>query len=676
MYSRFINQFNNISLFLLGSLLIFILCPLILFKRSGRYTMETFFENLINMTLLLIVAGYILVLTKLFEVLAIAALLIILAFRRYLTEHSIGKWSDFLHLLNVRMYEITDGIIHPNDKIKTWLRKKLESIRRYVLNRTKKVTLLLEDIALFTVIAYSAYLRFYDATINAAPALSDAYTTLSWMKHIDARELFFTGGGEVYPRGFHIVLATLNKFSAIDPLYVLRYSGPLAAVLIVLGIYYSVSRLTESRISGILASAVYGVLGQWLPMAWERHASTNSQEFAFIFVIPVLYLFYKYFQNPIKDNLKPALMGLIVVGLIHQYALALTGLGMGMLIAAALFTNAKRHFKTAAITCASGILAVIISIIPIGLGYLMGFKPLETSMDYLVSTAEISFPQLLQIETRDRLVLAAAAALIILILIRIKQFKKLLPEMFIVLLGAGAFSFYFFGGAVTQSVVVSSRSGELWALAIPVCIGGGWHAVEQMFHLEIIKKAMGLIVCFVFLCYIILYIKPLPIIPYKMHHNVNIEQYFRISSTFRPKSWWLVSPQYEDYAIVLGSGFLVYADEFINMFNPKTDKLTRKGSDKPDQGLPEDIFIYFEKDIFKVSEDNGIYGILKPDYERREKLKEDLRGWLEKYQASHDNISVYFEDDNLKVFRIHIPMSREEEVSRIWGIEDVREGAS
>jgi len=658
-----------------GFLLLYVIFPLFLFKRSGRYTLDTFFINLIKMTLLVIVAGYVLVLTKLFEVLAIAALFIFLAFRRYLKDHSIGNWNDFIGLLSLQIYQITDGIVHPIDKIK--LRgKKLESVKLYVSGRIKKVTPVLEDVALFAVIAYSAYLRFYDATVNAAPALSDAYTTLSWMKHIDSRELFFTDGGGVYPRGFHIALATLNKFSTVDPLYVLRYAGPFVGVLIVLGIYYSVSRLTKSRISGILASAVYGILGEWLPISWDRQASTNSQEFALVFVLPVLYLFCKYFQEPEKENLRPAMAGLILLGLIHHYVLAITGLGLGMLIAAALFTGPKRHFKPAASAAASGILSVIISMIPIEVGYLMGFEPLETAMDFLVSTVEIDFPQLAQIGERDRFILAGAAVLILIILIRIRQFKKLLPEVFIVLFGAGAFSFYFFGGALTQSEVISARSGELWALAIPVCIGGVWYAVEQLLHFEIIKKSLGLVLSFVILCSIALYIKPEPIIPYKMHNNVNVEQYLNISSSFRPKSWWLVSPQYEDYAIVLGRGYLVYADEFVNMYNPKGEKLTKWGSEEPDTELPEDIFIFYEKDVFKVSEDVGVYVVLKPDYERREKLKEDIRDWIEKYQESHDNISVYFEDDNLKVFRIHNPVPQEQEFARIWGIDDVREGIS
>jgi len=120
----------------------------------------------------------------------------------------------------------------------------------------------------------ASYLRFYDAIKNAGIALSDAYVTLAWTKYIEARQLFHDG---LYPQGFVIVLSVIRKVASIDPLLVLKFIGPLNAVLIVVGLYYFASRSTRSPVAGLVAAFVYGVLPNTLPIEYQRQASTNSQ---------------------------------------------------------------------------------------------------------------------------------------------------------------------------------------------------------------------------------------------------------------------------------------------------------------------------------------------------------------------------------------------------------------
>jgi uncharacterized protein (UPF0297 family) len=91
-----------------------------------------------------------------------------------------------------------------------------------------------------------------------------------------------------------------------------------------------------------------------------------------------------------------------------------------------------------------------------------------------------------------------------------------------------------------------------------------------------------------------------------MHNDSNIEQYLRISTSFRPKNWWIVSSQKEDYDIILGSGFHMQADKFLAEYDPDGKLLTRHGSSKPDDQVPQDVFVYYDRNIFKVDKDKVV----------------------------------------------------------------------
>jgi hypothetical protein len=57
---------------------------------------------------------------------------------------------------------------------------------------------------------------------------------------------------------------------------------------------------------------------------------------------------------------------------------------------------------------------------------------------------------------------------------------------------------------------------------------------------------------------------------------------------------------------------------------------------------------------------------MEPILARREKEYLELGRWVEKYRDSHDNLSIYYEDENVQVFHIHQPRSREEEFREMW----------
>lgn len=682
MYASFSNHFPVVLRFLLAFSITFVIWPRFIFDRVEDRFFDSAIANFIKMVLLIIVTGYILVIIKLFEMIMILFMLSLFTYLNYLKKRRIKHGSDIFTGIQLWTYDLLDGVLIPSwNKIKALFSLKSDS-KELLKEKFSVWEERFLDLSMFFVFIYSAYIRLYDAFINAAPPLSDFYTVLSWAKHISDRVLFFEGGGEVYPRGFVFYLQILQKFSLLDDLYVIRYAGPLNCVFITLSIYFVVSRMTYNRYAGVISAMSYGMLGFLLKMEWERQAAANSQEFALIFALPVVYYFYRYMQYKSKAYLFTAVSGLIVIGFVHTLVFAFVGMCMGVLIFYSLITDLGSNFKACLNIAYSGITAIATSIIPLIIGALMGIPPLATSTEFLVrKLTSVGLPDL---NLMDILALTSII-LLILFSFRFKKEKgELQPGIYMLLISSATFFVYYFGGAITNNVMLSARSGEFWALMEPVAIGFGWH----MLSLIVLRLRTGKLVQTLLLIGVLaaipMFIKPSPIIPYKMEWNSKVEQYLEIRKSYLPKSWMIVSDK-EGYAISLGKGFHMFVEDFISGFdryygpdetfywiylgNITNDDVSSLDIFERWRELPENIFIYQEKNIYKVSEENSIYELESIQYKKKEELKPKLGRWVDTYMKYNGNISVFYEDENLRVLHITKKKDRIKELERLWGVD-------
>jgi hypothetical protein len=143
-----------------------------------------------------------------------------------------------------------------------------------------------------------------------------------------------------------------------------------------------------------------------------------------------------------------------------------------------------------------------------------------------------------------------------------------------------------------------------------------------------------------------------------MEHNSNVEQYFRISENFLPTDWMIIS-QSEDYAIILGKGFHQLMGNFLEQYDADSEYIFNKKSNKVIK-IP-DIFLVKEKKVFTTEFTSII------DYPLREEQNLELQEWVEKYQETHSNLSVYYEDEDIKIYRIHQEPEQKDIVDKIWG---------
>ncbi|MGV3464183.1 MAG: hypothetical protein ACO1OT_02685 [Heyndrickxia sp.] len=647
-YSSIFTHFFPVFHYTFACLFLFFLLPRFLFSLDYEDRWERLFAGYVKMTFFLIMIGYILVITKLYEVISLFLIFFsIIGYRYIRKEHSQNSNSIWNQLLN-KLFDLLDGIVKTSPKL--FIQGTIQRFKAVfkIWRHHFSWLWLTEFISLMVIIGYSTFLRFYDTFTHAAPPLSDSYVTLAWMKYIDGRVLFHDG---IYPQGFHIYLATIFKFAAVNALFILRYTGPLNTVLITLGFYIVVRKLTNSGIGALVAAYMYGIYWTVAPFfPIDRQAATNSQEFSFIFIFPAVYFLLKYFDTKRKENLSIGIMCTAIIGLVHSLAFALVGYLIGMIAVSGMIVF-KRRWKQTIRVCAGAICTVIISLIPLGAGLLMGKGLNSSSAEYLVDRKQNTF-HLSTLHHLDYLTLGMIVILFLYLISKKGSKQDRFIGLFTVLSGLGVFFLYYAGGALTQSTLIASRSIELWGLLIPFCVGislslliKNWKG-NIRFTLYVITSVVLIVSLFA--------LQPKPIIPYKLEHDENIEQYLRICKEFLPKEWLIVS-QDEGYSVSLGTGYHMHLADFLATYDPRKENLTKIGTGDIDQNLPPHIFIFQEKKIFKVSKSNSVYSLLAPKYKKREVQYKQISKWINIHKRSGYKVKVYFEDENIIVYRLDIP---------------------
>lgn len=649
-------QLINIIRWAIAFTLVYLLIPVLLFPIRDSAILEKFFTRYIRMVALSIMIGYILVAIKLYEFLSLSFIFLILIIWVKVLDRNGRALQTTKDKIALGIYNFLDGLSHPYDLLKG---KLSEGLSDFKISFKKFVTIpnVLQALLLMFVLAYSSYLRFYDTLEHAAPAMSDAYVTLAWMKYIDARILFHDG---IYPQGFHIYLSILQKFAACDALYILKYTGPLNGVLTTLGIYFFVVKITGKKIPGIISAFILGVLSFKLPYEWERQAATNSQEFAMAFLFPAWYYAISFLQTRKKEYLWTAGASFAVIGFVHTLIFAFLCVGVACIIIPFMLLNFRQSMHPIGQLISIGVLAGVLAALPIPIASLLGKSFNSSSVDFLTSKLQMGIPTLTIL---DKLAFAGFILFLLLAALKRKSRVELVIPIFLFILGLASFSMYLFLGPITGNGVLVTRSGILWALLISVGIGLCGETILTLMSIKRNRSNIILvpIIVFAVMAWILSYVKPVPAQPYKMQYDAEINQYLRIAKDYNPSEWTLVSPE-EGYDLALGKGWHIQLKDFLLWYNPQKSKLVRNVNGKEVPLITNDLFIFYQKKLFKVN-------MVEMQTILAERVKEyaNLKQWVQQYCKSHNNLSIYYQDDDVVVYHIHQPKSQSDTFKDIWG---------
>jgi len=637
--------------------LLFVLIPRFVFIYDKEDTTKSIVANYVKMMFWVIVFGYITILLKLFEgITMVAILLLSIAYKYYKLKIASGNVKkdvrDILNILFINHIEETERI---ERKLLGWFDDKTERANRIIANYFGDGWVFLHTMIIALLLIYSGYLYLYSIFANIAPAASETFTSLLWMKYIAYRILF---AGDIYPQGFYIFLETLHKFALMDQVYIVNFAGPVNSLTIALGMYFFISRTINSKIGGIFSIVIYGMLGSMFINVMPSLVAANPQQFAFVFIFPVLYFYYDFINNSRWEDFVVAFLGATVIGLIHPLAFVFLGVGLISLCLANIVRDAKNKIYKAFEVFVIMLISAILSVLPMAIGFLMG-KPFNTASLNLINTFldEVKMPAL---RVFDYIAIGCMLLVFISLIPAFKNKKLFIAKLWILIFSVISFLAYYYIALFTNNSYFVESASTLWSLIIPIIVSFGIIVILDIIGLIIEGKFIGYSIVIATIALIFIYLPQSPIIPQKVENNSTVEEYLKISKTFRPTQWMIINWQ-EGYTLAFGNGFHMNISDFINIYNPEEEKLIDH-TVEPEKSLKtEDIFVFYQKNIFHANED-------VESVEYQTKLEENIRlsQWLEKFQATHNNISLYSSDDDLEIWRIHQELDKEDMKRRIW----------
>ncbi len=645
---------------IVGFLVAFVAMPVLLFgKMQWDDGLEDFFARVGIAAAFNMAIVYLLAATKLYELPSLALAYLLTAVIRVVRTQAPERLREMRNRAITTAFDVFDGIVKAGNAARRYLAGQLEGFLAIFLRAFGTFPSAVLSLTTLWLIGLAAYLRMSDAVANAAPALSDSYVTLAWMKYINERAVFHDG---IYPQGFHIILSVLHKISKVNPLLVLKYVGPLDSILIILSTYLAGLALSRRAMGGVVAAFAYTALTRFLPYEYARQAATNSQEFAMAFLLPSVVFAFKYLQTRKWQYLAATVSCLAVIGMAHMLIALFAAIGVAAAWLATMLTG-PRSVKHAACLAAGGVLAGIASAAPLLVGMALGIGLHASSLSFALTAAESPCPPI----TPFMLVALVMAALGVAGSFVRRRSDPLAPPgalTALVLLAAALFLYQGprFG---IESVALNSRSGEFAAVAMSVAYGVGWGCLmpypDGKAVLRRLARAAAATATLVAVLAGAALARPTPARPYKMQYNSWLDQYLRISQAYRPSDWLIVSDQ-EGYAVAFGQGWHLMMGDFLQYVSPIGDALVYAAPDGASVIDHPYVFIFHERVPYYVEHELVIQELPKRVEEERRIVE-----WVEEYRKHHDNLSVFYEDKDIVVWLITQPRDEEEAFEAVWG---------
>ncbi len=566
------------------------------------------------------------------------------------------------------------------------------------------------------VLIASGYLRLYPALQEPAPASADFYPLEIWLKGLGLNFLFPDG---LYPYGSFALLQILLQFAVVDTTMLLLLTPGLVGMLLMTTIYWSVVRLTARRGPALIAATLYGIFGfaGWLPQPLPPQGEVLSVEIALVFLIPTFVFLVnaltgkeslqqnKEIQEQNKQDASagsfapviPApsgtwlfFQGMACVFFIQPFVgmLALLASIVALLAIAVLQRKPGRSVHL----INRGLLATLVGVSPLLVGLAQGHRlhmgPLRWDIHFFGETIRpVNFlptpPPTPEITWLYTLGIVSAVLLLVFSLWRSQFDQKLRTAwqlfglvllVFVVLFQPKTFGleeyllphqiaraltpvlcvviglFLHWGWIVITKGVrrIAGSVPQYWPQPVTNSLTPSAKVTELVLTIAVL---VALLIPFpsIFVPTPTLAISKLP----KQEYESIATQLFRIKEEI-PANKWTVVGYPESYSHVVGQGFFVNNQDFLESYQPE---MWRFDPRRPEWAIPTPhVFILVEKHPYIVPGQTAEEAI------KRDSIREQLQDWIARYQASHDDMSLFYEDGLIAVYHIYRSFEEEQRI--------------
>jgi hypothetical protein len=681
---------------------LFVLIPrMALPKQPGTTTLERLWWNLgVGMTAL-VLAGQLLSFGNLFTLPSLLlALLVLVIAARCITnrEHPIRFVRRLYELAVIAAFNALDGRMNFRRRFRLALRRLRRRAGESVFNR-KAAPVVAGWIAL---IAVSAALRFYRPFTTLDFGASDPYIHLYWLKLLAVGTQVDLSWGP-YPRGLHFVLLSIVKVANIDEVLLMNFFGAFVGVLMTLGVADVTRRVTGSVRAGLLAGFLFATMvggpGQYwiiggrfdgaevpelprhefsyfgeefvfltksLPTAsfdllfwtFKRQTMTLPQELAVVLLFPTALFAIDAVRRRRWWPLIGFFGGVAAIASIHPgVLLPLLVVVFAAMVAVKLTRDVKAPLERR--FWVTLLLALITGFSWLGifafhgrhgaglLSYYSGQKDLGLFVPAL-STEPAREAVLLFTSTTPVMIIASIVSFLLLVLAFFVMDGDRAARLKCIALATLLFVVVQIATSLNLPMFLDPARNCLWlAISIAIVLA---IAVDELVSVHI-ARVPALVVLLIGLS---LWTSRVPDLQAQETRDfVDATEYgsasqalLGISRKLKPFTWTIVTYG-QEFPHVLGRGYHMPSAEFLERYDPRAATLS-----VPTQY----VFVVVEKNPhpFQVNAWASQFS--------RTNLEQRLLAWCVLYQTTHDDMRVYLEDDNI---RIYVIQRTEAEASRI-----------
>jgi len=696
-------------------LILFVWLPRRLFPATpARPWTRFFFDHVVRMAFATIVIVHVLAFLHLYDLFSLIVSFIVLHLG-YLVGVCHISLRATLQRLWTSFVAFALDVLEMRVRIDRWLRTRLDAAQQHLATSLPHGMDRWWAGAFGLVLGASAYLRLRDAFRHPAPAPWDYYLHLLWLKGLGINRLYVDG---VYPYGGHALFEVLHRFTVLDEALMTRFAPGLAGTLLVAAIYWSVMRLVGHRGPALIAAALYGIFtyAGWLPLRLDLQGDVLTVDVALIFLLPT-FVFLTEALHPNTHAPQPSnsptpwllFQGMACLFLIHPFVGALALLGTGGAVLATMVLDhhggtSRRVARALGATLAGALLGTLPMLLGLAMGKPLHRGPLRWDIHFLgAALRQTWFPPA---EPSPRptflLELAIAGALLLLLLpdrgegqgkFQIRhlplatrhsplaifllllailfqpdrfgmpelllpaQVARVLAPVLCVVMGLALYRVWVLLGAFSHAFAPPFSRGlvkegiRIRHMATSLTSREGWHIPPignpNREHAEFGATVLALTTMF-------LLASPLtvPALP-RREYDATTLQLYRIKQQF-PTYRWTVVGFPEALPQVYGRGFFVENEIFLERYRPETWRFDPR---RPELAIPTPhVFIFVERHPFAAP------GMTVEEVARRDAIAQRLQTWVERYQALHDDMRLYYQDQVLAVYHIYRPPEVEEQI--------------
>jgi hypothetical protein len=506
------------------------------------------------------------------------------------------------------------------------------------------------NVLLFVLIIITSYLRLKPAFLFASPFSIESYRTLEYVKYLQIKELFHDGS--IVLKGLHGLLDMFFQFSRIDPEILVHTSGALMAALLTYIIYKIVYTLTKNHIAGILAASIFGIFPGLLPTNIQQQVEANSIILGTIFFIAVLVFVSTYLNKWDKKMFYAALAGIMGILLTNVFiASMLLVAAIPMLFTLFIFNNFRQRTKIFYVT--------IIASLVLLLGSFFGFIKIVDGNIILIENVKSfltddSFSRfalsefLIPVELYSNLIVGIAVLLVMIGFINRRKYKGFFNTflgLFLIVLTL------LWNGEKFGLIQVFPNDQIAFLISVLLCISVGslidfflfqlvTQNVKKIYQSEKAQLVYGLIILLVF-AETLLFSRAVVVadFAYVTEPNGYVKSLHAIKNKYPAYQWTCVS---HFGAKIQTKNYARYMDYlyFLKNYNPKTFNKTKQSS-----APTAYLFIFVEKN----KNINIVASELLPNVKN---MTAKLQNWCSVYKKNHDDMSVFYEDDEVLVYKI------------------------